>query len=489
MALLTLIPGRDEIGQALFDAARYDREVLRPLRGTHGQLPPGDLLARYAVDPAMDAATLPAHLAEIRAWWTLRAKAPDFRAQVCKLLLQADRELQTTVGAAMADPAWWREQSTAPSEPVVTPPKTAEPAETAPAAPASEHDWRTEARAQFWTALAALDSSPVTVATARPGTTVAPGARPAATAEPAAWRLRVDPVTADGDRCRVELSWPGELPQGIRVRHSPDLPPFPPGAEIAWSEAQRWGEDLPATVVRRDGRTALTATVPTGYRVYLPFEMNGDRARAGRPVTLGVADPVQRLQADREGIGAVVTWVWPGGSQTAQVEWTSGTTTERQLVTRAQYAADRGFPLADARAGARVEVRALIAVGDGMASSPATVTTIAPAPAEVSYTLQRRRRFGGSDLVVALTADRDCTGLDAEVVVSVGQFLPLDAAAGVVHARLGPLRLTAGVPDRHVLPWPDVPKRDRPFWIRCFIRHATHPVSVADPPPDHMRIT
>jgi hypothetical protein len=472
----------------LFDAARYDREVLRPLRGAHGQLPPGDLLARYAVDLTMDAAALTAHLAEIRAWWGFRATAPDFRAQVCGLLLAADRDLQASVGPAMTDPAWWREQASEVTAPAGAPEAVEEPAPQAPAGPRPEHDWRVGARAQFWTALAALDVAPA-AGSGAPVRVATAGARPAAVAEPLAWRLRVEPTTADGDRCQVELSWPGELPPGVRVRHAAELPPFPPGAEIAWSAAQRWGADLPGTVVRRGDRTSLAATVPTGYRVYLPFEVDGDRARAGRPVTLGVADPVQRLQADRDGTGAVVTWVWPGGAQTAQVEWITDTGTERQLVTRGEYAADRGFPLADARAGGRVEVRALTAVGDGMAFSPAAVTTVAPAPVEVRYTLQRRRRLGGDHLVLALTADRDCTGLEAVVVAAPGEFLPLDATCGVETARLGPLRLTGGVPDRHVLRWPRVPKPDRPFWIRCFVRHPTQPVSVADPPTDHMRIS
>jgi hypothetical protein len=442
----------------------------------------------------MDAAGLSRHLAEIRAWWARRATAPDFRAEVCKLLLQTDRDLQATVGAAMDDPAWWREQARLSPDLSATagPALREEPATAAPDAAESlpQHDWRTGARAQFWTALAALDRpwGAVAAGASAPGSRAARAARPAPAAEPVAWSLRVEPVTADGDRCRVELSWPGELPEGVRVRYSPDLPPFPAGDEIAWDRAQMWGQELPGPMIRRDGRTVLAATVPTGYRVYLPFEVDGERARVGRPVTLGVADPVQRLLADRDGIGAVLTWVWPGGSHAAEVEWASGETTDRHLVTRAQYSADRGFAIADTRAGGRVEVRALTTVGDGTAYSPAAYAAIPPAPAVVRYDLQRRRRLGRAELVLTMTADRDCAEIEAVVVVAVGDFLPLDPADGVVHARLGPLRLAAATADRHVLPWPEIPRRDRPFWIRCFLV-APDPVSVEDPPTDHMRIT
>jgi hypothetical protein len=90
--------------------------------------------------------------------------------------------------------------------------------------------------------------------------------------------------------------------------------------------------------------------------------------------------------------------------------------------------------------------------------------------------------------VVTLTTDRDCDGLEVDVVVSTGEFVPTEPGEGRVHARIGPLRTTRGVPVTQVSPWPDIPRRDRPAWIRCFVR-APAAMSAVDPPTDHMRIT
>ncbi|MEV6302268.1 hypothetical protein AB0M02_22820 [Actinoplanes sp. NPDC051861] len=470
------------MGFSLFDASRYDREVLRPLRGTHGQLPPGDLVARYAVDPGMDADALRLHLTRMRAWWAQRAEAPDFRAAVCRLLLQADEDLQATVGPAMEDPDWWREQARASPATAAEPAEDFVAAEQPAAEPVAEPDWRADARAQFWAALSALDRVPVAAGAARPAARERVAERePAASPLPG---LRVVPVTAEGERCRVNLSWPGDLPEGVRVRYSRDPSPFPPGAPMPWSQAAQWGRDLHAEAVREDGRTVLAATVPTGYHVYVPFQISGETAVPGRGVALGVAAPVRRLRLDRSGAGARVTWEWPDQATAVQVAWTAGEVTEREVVSQARYTTAGGFTIEDARGGGRVEVRALTPVGDGTAYSPAVSASIAAAPAAVAYDLQRRRRLGAVDLVVTLIADRDCAGLEVDVVVSSAEVIPLDASRGEVHARLGPLDLTAGVEDRHVLPWP---RADRPYWIRCFFR-APYPVFPKDPATDRMRI-
>ncbi|GLY04328.1 hypothetical protein [Actinoplanes sp. NBRC 101535] len=468
----------------MFDAARYDREVLRPLRGAHGRLPPGDLPARYAVDPAMDAAELTAHLAVIRAWWEQRAQAPDFRAEVCRLLLQADAELRATAGDAMKDPAWWQEQERAGPETVL--PDTAERIVAPPAEVAgmhAEHDWRAEARAEFWTALARLERAP---APAGPPRAAPATVAPVPTGAPAE-HLHATPVTADGDRCEVELSWPADAFSGVRIRYASEAPPFPAETLVPWSRAEQWGTEIPGTPVHRDGRLVLTAVVPTGYHVYLPLAPDSGQARTGRLIALGVADPVQRLQTRRHGHGTIVTWVWPSDATTVHLEWTTPATTERHAVTRARYTAARGHLLPDTRTGGMVRVHALTPVGPGVARSPAATAVVSPAATEVHYQLQRRRRFGGSELVLSVTADRDCTELEVDVVVSTGEFLPLAAGEGASLRRLGPLVLVSGTPDRHVLPWPEVPRHHRPFWIRCFAQ-APYPVSFVDPPIEQMRI-
>ena len=92
-----------------FDAARYERDVVRPLRGRRGSLP--DPLLRYGVDPGMTRGELDAHLRRVRAYWSQKASGVGNLGAVCKQLLAADEELKRTVGARLNDPTWWAEQA------------------------------------------------------------------------------------------------------------------------------------------------------------------------------------------------------------------------------------------------------------------------------------------------------------------------------------------------------------------------------------------
>ena len=460
----------------MFDAARYDREVLRPLRGTHGRLPAGDLLARYAVDPGMDAAELAAHLTEIRAWWTERAQAPDFRAQVCRLLLDADKELSASAGQAMEDPAWWLEQgSRSPATPVAVPlPSATDRGDQL----VLSRDWRVDARRVFWSTLATLERAPGVVAAQQ----APPVAAAVVEAEPPPLvpEVAAKPVAAEGDHCRIELSWP-ESGADVRVRHAPGSPPFGEGAEVAWPGD--WGSEVPGEPVQRGGDRVLTLTVPTGYRVYLPFVVTGDRAHAGRLTTADPAPPVRELRVERDGDGAFATWVWPPDAELAEVAWAG----RRHRVTLADYAEAAGYAIADARAGGVVSVRALLPVGGGLAYSPAVSATIDRAPVRVRYDVTRRRRLtGGADLVVTVAADGDCTGVDLDLVLHKGDYQPLDAAEGELLARYTGLELHVEEPLRLTRAWPDVPRRDRPYWIAGFFR-APERIAVEAPPIDHLR--
>jgi hypothetical protein len=93
-----------------FDAGRYEREVVRPMRGRSGPLTDDDLLRRYAIGPGLtDPAELAAHLRRLRTYWNQTASGPDSRAQVCRRLLAADEDLQRRPGVDLASPAWWRQ--------------------------------------------------------------------------------------------------------------------------------------------------------------------------------------------------------------------------------------------------------------------------------------------------------------------------------------------------------------------------------------------
>lgn len=94
-----------------FDEARYEREVIRPMRGQHGRLSDNDLVRVYAYEPGMKVDDLRVHLRKVRTYWNQRATGPDSRARVCRQLLAADEELRRKLGAELNDPAWWNRQA------------------------------------------------------------------------------------------------------------------------------------------------------------------------------------------------------------------------------------------------------------------------------------------------------------------------------------------------------------------------------------------
>ncbi|MEV7628697.1 hypothetical protein [Actinoplanes sp. NPDC089786] len=92
-----------------FDQEAYEREVVRPLRGKRGKLPPPPVM--YAVRPDLrDRAALEAHLKRVRAFWGQKARGNTNAGAVCKQFIAADEELKRTAGGRLADPLWWQDQ-------------------------------------------------------------------------------------------------------------------------------------------------------------------------------------------------------------------------------------------------------------------------------------------------------------------------------------------------------------------------------------------
>lgn len=474
----------------MFDAARYEREVLRPLRGTHGQLPPTNLSARYAVEPGMNAEELTARLAEVRQWWGQRAEAPDFGAEVCKLLIRTDEQLRATAGEAMNDPAWWEEQTPigigmgrgteVPTEPSA-PPESAKAG--APAA-GRDRDWRADARNQFWALVATLERQPIAIPSP-PGND--DDRSPPLPAPPYLDGLRIDAIGADGDRCRVAVSWPFVEATDVRVRWARVAPDFATGDEIPLTRAESWGTAVTGAPQSASGRQRISTVVPTGYLIYVPFAVTGDRAVAGRPVGCRLAGPVDQLRIERRGEDAVLSWVWPPGSSTAIVEWTSGGASTIRQLTLSEYTAENGCAVTPARDGGTATVRAVCAVGPDLARSPERTVSLPPAPVNLRYTQRPRGTLFNrrAQLEVVVTTDRSCSDLDLSVVVSTESTLPMSIDDGVlVHEERG-LALIPDEPFELRVPWPKAPT---PYWIRCFFR-AGYPCSVEIPPLGQMRIT
>ncbi|MFR9775148.1 hypothetical protein ACL02O_03715 [Micromonospora sp. MS34] len=512
-----------------FDADRYDREVIKPLRGQHGRLPAGNLAVRYAVEPGWTAAELAAHLAVIRRFWHDRAVGPDSRAEICRLLIRADEELARTVGDLMNDPAWWQEQGVATSGTETGPTamrnrvrdagSRATPAvermpdaSGAVEADAVDASWRAEAR-QFL--LARLDD-PTATTTAVPGdrrgvrrpgagsatAASAPG-QPDVVAAGSAWpaversgpphlvpEVTVAALGARDDRCRVRVSWRDSGGDRVRIRRSGTPPPWAAGTALPRAALDEFGVELAGRMEHGDGEVRLTAEVPVGYHLYVPFRVDREWVTVGRFVALGIAEPVRRLRAERRGDDVVVTWIWPRGSRYAVVEWPAPDGVQRREVSRSAYAGANGFrvPAVTQPVAFRVTVMTDVA-GDEVLSPPREVM-LPPRPVSVSYTLNRHWRWyvGRREVTVRLRAEAELSDVVATVVLGAEPTMPEDAAQGTVLTERGPVDLRPGEPYDVSVLVPPLPRRAHPHWIRCFVRGPV-PIVVALPAVESMKVT
>ncbi|MBB5872972.1 hypothetical protein F4553_006406 [Allocatelliglobosispora scoriae] len=98
-----------------FDAARYEREVIGPLRGRRGGLPDMDPRVRYGIDAGMGQREIEEQLRKVRAFWNQKATgaAAHPATKVCRQLLAADDEQKRVVGGRMATREYWDEESAA----------------------------------------------------------------------------------------------------------------------------------------------------------------------------------------------------------------------------------------------------------------------------------------------------------------------------------------------------------------------------------------
>ncbi|MGC5334478.1 hypothetical protein [Micromonospora sp. DT62] len=502
-----------------FDAERYDREVIKPLRGRHGRLPAGDLAVHYAVRPGWTGEQLAAHLVELREFWRERATGPDSRAEICRLLIRADDELRRDVGDLMNDPAWWREQggasagatrsTAAPGIPVRERADSAQRTWPPPTREGGAWSWRTEARdfiqRRLDTPVGGGHTSKRNGVQPAGGGTDGRGPGPpteASTALPLQRRpepapgpagppaeLVVEVLGARDDRCRVRVSWPAAGGE-VRVRWAATPPPWPAGEVLSVCALSGFGTELTGERRERDGEVSIVADVPLGYHLYVPFLVAQDRATVCHLVALGVAEPVRRLRAERRGDDAVVSWIWPEGSRLALVEWSAPAGTERGQISRSRYAGSNGFRIPAAPDPCTIRVSALTSVAADEVRSPAREVSLPPRPVRVSYTLSRHWRWhlGRREITVRLRSATDLADLAVTAVLGAEPTMPLSPTAGAVLAEAVGVELPGGQARELTFVVPELPRRLHSHWIRCFVRGGV-PIVVTDPPVESMRVS
>ena len=94
-------------GLASFDAARYHRDTVRPLRATPRRLPQ-DLRVRYHIHGTPDDQALARHLDEVIGCWSERSREqPDYSRAVYVSLLKAHQDLLNNPAIRLHSAAWW----------------------------------------------------------------------------------------------------------------------------------------------------------------------------------------------------------------------------------------------------------------------------------------------------------------------------------------------------------------------------------------------
>ena len=513
-----------------FDAARYENEVIRPLRGSRARVLDSNLVRRYAIPDNLTAEQLRAHLSELRAFWAERAKRPDTGAEVCKALIAADRELAEALGPSLGDPVWWRRQPRPTEQP--RPPDQRRPTSARPAGPVPPDSpglgapgraaadpltvgdrstsattptpgWPGAARKRIrrlaeriardeitttgtGPAAATLGATPADAPTLGAPLTDAAAAGPvsgAAAAEPsAAPPLHAAVVGLRAGDVLVRLSWPTPSSGVVRVRRGAGPPPWTAETSIGADQVDRFGAEVPGQPRAEGSQTVLEAAVPVGYQVYVPIAVHGATAVVGRAVGLGLGEPVGRLRPERAGDRVRLVWEWPPDVGLAEVRWTTAAGTGVERVSRARYDDENGY-LVPAGPGGLLASVSTVTVRDATeaVSQPATVEVGAP-PARLAYAFRRPPLpiFPPRKRVLDLTADRDCAGVTLRVVAASGLAMPIDPDSAAIAVESAELAFTAG--QRVSIPF-EVPApvhRNRPYWLRCFLLRG--PVTLVDPP-------
>jgi hypothetical protein len=304
-------------------------------------------------------------------------------------------------------------------------------------------------------------------------------ATPRAEARPVE-KLRARPVEAAG-AVRIRVSWTPADSSEVQIRRSGTGPPWHFGQRISPPEMARFGEEVTGRQVRGRSEVAMETEVPAGVHHIVPFSIGGTGIVVGRPVAIGITDPVRHLTATPFAAHATVSWEWPESAQQAEVSWVMGDEADAFTVSQAEYRSGGGVRVPLGASPCAVEVRALLQAGAVSFTSPPERTVIEQVTdVAVAYAISGGPglgRLGGRAKKVTFTAAEGCDGVQVRLVAAPGRVMPTTAASGIPLLEAS-LALQPGVPAEHLV---NVPKSvKRPYWIRCFV--VAGRATLIDPP-------
>jgi hypothetical protein len=284
-------------------------------------------------------------------------------------------------------------------------------------------------------------------------------------------KLRARPVEVDG-AVRVQVTWIPVDSSDVKIMRCSTEPPWPFGKIISAEQMAEAGTEVTGRAISAGRETGFEAQLPLGVHRLVPFSIGGTGIAVGRPTTVAVTSPVRQLAVTPFAEHAMVSWEWPPSTQLAEVSWEVDGEPDVMLLSRAKYASAGGARVPLGRGPCRIEVRAVIMVGDTPFTSP-------PVYAEIAHVAELPIRYqvfdltpsigplGGRSKKVVFTAEQACSGVQVRMVACPGRVMPTSASDGVPILDTT-LDLRPGVPEeRKAAPVPRAIRR--PFWVRCFV--------------------
>lgn len=310
---------------------------------------------------------------------------------------------------------------------------------------------------------------------------------PRAAAKPLG-NLRAQPL-AGPSGVQVRFTWTPVDRSDVRLKRNSAPPRWATGELVTPADMTAWGTDVTGPTDTAPGQAKLEATLPPGVHHVVPFSVGGTGIVVGRPVSVGVTDPVSALHATPFSGFARLAWTWPATSSLAEVSWErddAGTdAVGLEKFSRAEYDS-KGVTVPLGSAPCKVAVRALMVVGgEVFASPPATVTISTVVQNKIRYKVGSSPGFGplgGRSKKLTLTAEEDSGPVRIALVAAPGAIMPMQPDDGLAIFEQT-ISLTAGVPQTFTA---SVPKSvGRPYWVRCFV--LSGPAQIEDPPLNTLR--
>jgi hypothetical protein len=300
-------------------------------------------------------------------------------------------------------------------------------------------------------------------------------------------RLRAKLVDVAG-AARVRVSWQAVDLSEVRIMHSDAPPSWPFGTWVKPEDLARFGREVSGPRTSSGAETAIVAELPPGVHHLTPFSVGGTGIVMGRPVMVGVLDPVRHLVVTPFATYATVSWEWPPTAGLAELSWTVDDSADIVVIGQAQYRSQGGARVPLGRGPCTIEVRAMIQVGrDYLRSLPVKQIVEAAADVEIRYAVSAGPSlgpFGGRSKRVVFSCAEGCQGVHVQMVALPGRVMPSRAEDGATVLDTT-LALAPGIPVEHQATVPRAIKR--PYWVRCFVVGGR--ARLIDPPVESLKET